>query len=79
MVHHHHHHHHTARNILTYILPSRNRKTANAEVSEPFRVAGFSVEGRVVDVDGAGISGATVLFDGVEKATTDADGFVFPH
>jgi hypothetical protein len=33
----------------------------------------------VVDVDGAGISGATVLFDGVEKATTDADGFVFPH
>jgi hypothetical protein len=43
-------------------------------VSEPFRVAGFSVEGRVVDVDGEGISGATVLFDGVEKATTDADG-----
>jgi hypothetical protein len=47
-------------------------------VSEPFRVAGFSVEGRVVDVDGEGISGATVLFDGVEKATTDADGFVPP-
>ncbi len=58
--------------------PPRIGKTANTEVSEPFRVAGFSVEGRVVDVDGEGISGATVLFDGVEKATTDADGFVSP-
>lgn len=42
---------------------------------EAFRVVGFSVEGRVVDKDGQGIDGVAVLFNGVEKAITDAQGY----
>lgn len=44
------------------------------ELPEAFRVAGFSVGGIVTDAEGHGISGVTVLFNGVERATTDSNG-----
>ncbi len=47
---------------------------ANLQVSETFRVAGFSVIGRVLDTQGKSIPSATVLLDGIERAVTDAHG-----
>jgi hypothetical protein len=40
----------------------------------PFQVSGFSATGRVVDRAGQGLAGVTVLLDGKERATSDAQG-----
>eukprot|EP00163_Fabomonas_tropica_P032050 TRINITY_DN788_c0_g1_i3.p1 TRINITY_DN788_c0_g1~~TRINITY_DN788_c0_g1_i3.p1 ORF type:complete len:1135 (-),score=420.77 TRINITY_DN788_c0_g1_i3:2349-5753(-) len=39
-----------------------------------FKVTGFSVSGKVVDVKGKGIAGAKITVDNAEKAVTDASG-----
>lgn len=43
-------------------------------VSQKFQVTGFSVGGRVVDGNG-GVSGASIIVDGQQKATSDNEGF----
>lgn len=39
------------------------------------QVTGFSVRGRVVDSQGAGIGGVKIVIEDVERATTDAQGY----
>jgi hypothetical protein len=38
-------------------------------------VTGFSVGGRVVDSEDTGLKGVKIEIDGIERATTDADGY----
>jgi hypothetical protein len=47
---------------------------SNAAVPEPFVVAGFSVQGRVVDGAGDGIAGVEIRVGRELKATTDLNG-----
>lgn len=39
------------------------------------QVTGFSIGGRVVDGNGAGVDGAKVLVDGQERSVTDESGY----
>lgn len=43
-------------------------------VPQRFELLGFSIPGRVVDARGGGVGGAKILIDGVERASTSADG-----
>ncbi|BBM99994.1 BOS complex subunit NOMO [Marchantia polymorpha subsp. ruderalis] len=47
----------------------------SVEIAKPFQVTGFSVRGRVVDSQGAGIGGVKIVIEDVERATTDAQGY----
>lgn len=44
-------------------------------ISQRFQVTGFSVGGRVVDGNGAGVDGAKITVDGQQRATTDSQGY----
>lgn len=44
-------------------------------VPQKFQVTGFSVGGRVVDSNGAGIDGVKIKVDGQQRATTDSQGY----
>jgi hypothetical protein len=47
---------------------------SNAAAPEPFAVAGFSVQGRVVDGAGDGVAGVEIRVGRELKATTDLNG-----
>eukprot|EP00741_Cyanophora_paradoxa_P017414 tig00020965_g16823.t1 len=50
-------------------------RAGDVQVAKPFSVVGFSIGGRVVlKAGGAGVAGASVLVDGQQRATTDANG-----
>ncbi|KAJ4850945.1 hypothetical protein Tsubulata_030371 [Turnera subulata] len=44
-------------------------------VPQSFQVTGFSVGGRVVDGNDAGVEGAQIIVDGHERGTTDKEGY----
>ncbi|KAH7444467.1 hypothetical protein KP509_02G079100 [Ceratopteris richardii] len=48
---------------------------ANTFLTEPFKITGFSVGGRVVDSQGEGIEGVEILVNDHVKAITDINGF----
>eukprot|EP00468_Gymnochlora_sp_CCMP2014_P006939 CAMPEP_0167766640 /NCGR_PEP_ID=MMETSP0110_2-20121227/15482_1 /TAXON_ID=629695 /ORGANISM="Gymnochlora sp., Strain CCMP2014" /LENGTH=1157 /DNA_ID=CAMNT_0007654741 /DNA_START=57 /DNA_END=3530 /DNA_ORIENTATION=+ len=43
-------------------------------LGEAFKVMGFSVSGQVLSPTGKGIEGASIIVNGLQKATTDAEG-----
>ncbi|KAI5060680.1 hypothetical protein GOP47_0025100 [Adiantum capillus-veneris] len=47
----------------------------NMILTEPFKVTGFSVGGRVADSQGEGIEGVEILINDLLKAVTDINGF----
>nr|XP_043609224.1 nodal modulator 1 [Erigeron canadensis] len=47
----------------------------HAILFQKFQVTGFSVGGRVVDANGKGVDGVTVVVDGVERSITDKEGY----
>lgn len=55
----------------TYKLTVENKP---ANVDSPFTVKRFSIQGRVVDRDGNGLSGVKVILDGDKTAVSDAKG-----
>lgn len=48
---------------------------SHVTVQQKFQVTGFSIGGRVVDGNGAGVDGAKVLVDGQERSITDENGY----
>ncbi|PKA65074.1 hypothetical protein AXF42_Ash019086 [Apostasia shenzhenica] len=44
-------------------------------VFQKFQVTGFSVGGRVIDDNGAGVSGASIIVDGHQKVISDDEGY----
>ncbi|CAK9310181.1 unnamed protein product [Citrullus colocynthis] len=44
-------------------------------ISQKFQVTGFSIGGRVVDANDAGVEGVKITVDGHERAVTDKEGF----
>lgn len=48
---------------------------SHVTVTQKFQVTGFSIGGRVVDGNGAGVDGAKVLVDGQERSVTDESGY----
>lgn len=47
----------------------------DAFLADPFKVTGFSVGGRVIDSQGAGVEGVQILINNLQKAVTDVGGF----
>ncbi|XP_059659411.1 uncharacterized protein LOC132306162 [Cornus florida] len=47
----------------------------HATVLQKFQVTGFSVGGRVVDGNDAGVDGVKIVVDGHERSTTDKEGY----
>ncbi|KAL2934972.1 Nodal modulator 3 [Bienertia sinuspersici] len=48
---------------------------SHATVPQKFQVTGFSIGGRVLDGNGAGVDGAKVYVDGQERSVTDENGY----
>uniref|UniRef100_A0A5B7C2M8 Putative nodal modulator 1 n=1 Tax=Davidia involucrata TaxID=16924 RepID=A0A5B7C2M8_DAVIN len=47
----------------------------HANVVQKFQVTGFSVGGRIVDGNGAGVDGVKIIVDGHERSITDKEGY----
>ncbi|GAB2282181.1 hypothetical protein Dimus_016732 [Dionaea muscipula] len=47
----------------------------HVSVSQKFQVTGFSIGGRVVNGNGAGVGGARIFVDGEERTVTDKNGY----
>ncbi|KAG0480871.1 hypothetical protein HPP92_011729 [Vanilla planifolia] len=47
----------------------------HATIPQKFQVTGFSVGGRVVDGNGAGVGGAKIIVDGQQKTISDNEGY----
>ncbi|KAA0046704.1 nodal modulator 3 [Cucumis melo var. makuwa] len=54
---------------------SVNVEHQHTTISQKFQVTGFSVGGRVVDANDAGVEGVKIIVDGHERAVTDKEGF----
>ncbi|XP_074267787.1 uncharacterized protein LOC141591371 [Silene latifolia] len=48
---------------------------SHVTVPQKFQVTGFSIGGRVVDGNGAGVDGAQLIVDGQERSVTDESGY----
>lgn len=49
-------------------------KTGSVNLPRDFQVLGFSVSGQVLDSEGNGLQGITVLVNNKERAVTDSHG-----